>query len=90
MNQFTYLSDPTTMLRMAHERREEQAREIYQYRQARDMARSARAARRAGEPTRDELVHGPSVPAQSVLQVWWRSVLRTLHVNTPWAGQRSS
>lgn len=89
MNQFTYLSDPNAMLRVAHERREADAREIARYRQARDMARNARAARRAGEPTRDELVHGPSVPTQPVLQGWWRSVLRTLHV-TPWAGPRSS
>lgn len=79
MSQFQ-VSDPSFTLPAARQRQEHDARRAAEWRMARDLAKSRRAARGAAEPERDELVQGPWVPVAQVFKIWWRSALRSLRL----------
>jgi hypothetical protein len=72
------VSDPYFVLPTTRVRQQEDARRAAEWRLARDLAKSQRAARRAGQPVRDELVQAPSVPVGRVLKIWWHNALRSL------------
>lgn len=74
------VSDPYFALSAARTRQQEDAKRAREWRLARDLAQSQRAARRAAQPVRDELVQGPTVPVGRVLKLWWRTALHSMRL----------
>lgn len=74
------VSDPHFVLPTARMRQQEDAKRAREWRLARDLAQSQRAARRAGQPVRDELVERPTVPVGRALKLWWRTALHSLRL----------
>ena len=79
MSQFQ-VTDPYYVLQATRQRQQDAPRRDAEWRMTRDLAKSQRAARRAEQPVRDELVQGPSVPVGHVIKTWWRSALRSLRL----------